>query len=178
MNFIDLAQTRRSIRSYKDTPVEKEKIEKCLEAARLSPSSTNSQPWKFIVINEPELKKKVADASENVLGVNKFAHQSPVIVAVVAERLNFLSKVGELKQKKDYIGLNIGLATSHFCLQAAELGLGTCILGLFDENKIQNLLGVPTSKRIVLLLTLGYAAKDPKPINRKEVNEISSWNKY
>lgn len=178
MNFIDLAQVRRSIRSYKDTPVEKEKIEKCLEAARLSPSSTNSQPWKFIVVDNSDLKNKVADASVNVLGINKFVHEAPVIVAVVAERLNILSKVGELKQKKDYIGLNVGLATSHFCLQAAELGLGTCILGFFDEHKIQTLLDIPSNKRVTLLITLGYADAEPKPLNRKEVSEMSSWNKY
>lgn len=178
MDFIDLAKTRRSIRSYKNIPVEKDKIEKCVEAARLSPSSTNSQPWKFIVVDEPTLKEKVANASINVLGMNRFVHEAPIIVAVVAEKLNILSKVGELKQKKDYIGLNIGLATSYFCLQAAELGLGTCILGFFDEQKIQTLLNIPPNKRLTLLITLGYADGAPKELNRKDVNEMSSWNKY
>lgn len=177
MDFQELVKIRQSVRSYEDTPVEKEKIVQCLEAARLSPSANNAQSWKFVVIDRPDLKEAVAECASG-MGMNKFTHQSPVIVAVVLERSNLLSKVGSLVQNKEYALLDIGMAVNQFCLQAADLGLGTCILGWFNESKVKKLLNVPLVKRIPLLISVGYAQGATRNKVRKPMDQMSSWNTY
>ena len=128
MNFSELIKIRQSDRKYEDRAVEKEKIIQCIEAARLSPSANNVQPWKFIVIDEPELKKKI-DSAVSGQGMNKFAAQVPVIVAVVLERSSTLTNIASVLKNKEYSLLDIGIAANQFCLQAAYIGLGTCIIG-------------------------------------------------
>ena len=91
MDFLDLVKKRQSDRKYKNTPVDREKIIKCLEAARLAPSACNSQPWKFVVVDDPQLLPEMASAAAG-MGMNKFAVQSPVIVAVVLEKMNFTAR--------------------------------------------------------------------------------------
>ncbi|HKL93108.1 MAG: nitroreductase family protein [Bacteroidales bacterium] len=177
MDFQELVKIRQSVRSYVDTPVEKEKIVQCLEAARLSPSANNAQSWKFVVIDRPDLKEAVAECASG-MGMNKFTHQSPVLVAVVLERSNLLSKVGSLVQNKEYALLDIGMAVNQFCLQAADLGLGTCILGWFNESKVKKLLNVPLVKRIPLLISVGYAQGSTRNKVRKSMDQMSSWNTY
>ena len=112
------------------------------------------------------------------LGMNGFAAGVPVIVAVVLEKMNFTAKVGSMLKNKDYCMLDVGIAVEHFCLQAAEEGLGTCILGWFDEKKVARLLGIPKGKRIPLLITLGHPDCDIRKKIRKPMEEISSWNRY
>ena len=106
--------------------------------------------------------------------MNKFAAEVPVIVAVVLEKMNFTAKIGSMLKNKDYCMLDLGIAVEHFCLQAAEDGLGTCILGWFDEKKIARLLGVPKGKRIPLLITLGYPDCRIRSKTMKTIEEISS----
>ena len=178
-NFITLANLRESVRRYKDTKVEREKINKIIEACRLAPSACNSQPWKFVVVDEPELKEKVAKSSYGrLLRFNKFAPQAPVIVALVTEKPTWLAKVGGGIKDKDFPVMDNGIVASYFCLQAAELGLGTCMLGWFDEKKVKHLLNIPESKRISLLITLGYPAKDRRKKIRKDFDEICVYNSY
>ncbi len=175
-DFIELASKRQSDRNYQNKPVARELIVKCLQAARLSPSACNSQPWKFIVIDEPELLHQVATATSG-MGMNKFVHEAPVIVAVVLEKMNLAAKIGSVIKDKEYSLVDIGIAVGHFCLEAAELGLGTCIIGWFDEKKIKKLLGVK-NKRIPLVITIGYPASGRREISRKPLEEMSSWNSY
>ena len=111
------------------------------------------------------------------MGMNKFASQCPVIVAVVLEKMNFTARIGSVIKDKEYSLLDVGIAVEHFCLQAAELGLGTCILGWFDEKKVKKLLGIG-SKRVPLLITLGYPDGGTRNKIRKDINTMSSWNKY
>ena len=178
-NFITLANLRESVRRYKDTKVEREKINNIIEACRLAPSACNSQPWKFVVVDEPELKEKVAKSSYGrLLRFNKFAPQAPVIVALVTEKPTLLAKVGGGVKDKDFPVMDNGIVASYFCLQAAELGLGTCMLGWFDEKKVKHLLNIPESKRISLLITLGYPAKDRRKKIRKDFDEICVYNSY
>lgn len=177
MDFQELVKIRQSVRSYEDTPVEKEKILQCLEAARLSPSANNAQSWKFVIIDRPDLKEAVAECASG-MGMNKFTHQSPVLVAVVLERSNLLSKVGSLVQNKEYALLDIGMAVNQFCLQAADLGLGTCVLGWFNESKVKKLLNVPLVKRIPLLISVGYTQGSTRNKVRKSMDQMSSWNTY
>ena len=178
--FIELVKTRQSIRKYKSVPVEKEKLMQCLESARLAPSASNSQPWTFIVVNEPELKEKVANATySKVVAFNKFTHQVPIIIAVVTEKSNNMAQMGNLLKKQQYNLTDIGIAVEHFCLQATELGLGTCILGWFREKEIKEFLNVPKKKRINILIAVGYPEKDKiRDKIRKPMNEFVKYNSY
>lgn len=177
MDFGELVKTRQSDRKYRPQPVEKEKIMQCLEAARLAPSACNSQPWRFVVVDSRSLLGDLADAAAG-LGMNGFARQAPVIVAVVLEKMNATAKIGSMLKSKDYSMMDLGMAVEHFCLQAADLGLGTCIMGWFDEKKVASLLGVPRSRRIPLLISLGYPDAPTRGKVRKSVGEMSSWNSY
>lgn len=177
MDFSELVKIRQSDRRYIDKPVEKEKVLQCIESARLSPSANNSQPWKFIVIDEPELKEQIAQCADS-LGMNKFTHQSPVIVAVVYEQQNILSSIGSVLKNKPYYLMDIGMAVNQFCLQAADLGLGSCIIGWFDEKRVKSLLKITRSKRVPLLIAIGYPGTETRAKKRKPLEEISSWNGY
>ncbi|MCX4337500.1 MAG: nitroreductase family protein [Bacteroidales bacterium] len=177
MDFSELILKRQSDRKYSPEPVAKDDIMKCLEAARLAPSACNSQPWKFVVIDD---RGKLLEMSEAAigLGMNKFTVQVPVMIAVVLEKMNFSARIGSLLKKKDYCMLDLGIAVEHFCLQAADLGLGTCIMGWFDEKRIARLLGVPRGKRIPLIISLGHPDAPTRAKVRKPLEEVSSWNAY
>ena len=176
MKFAELAKIRQSDRKYKNQEVEKEKILQCLETARLSPSANNSQPWKFVVVDDVEKKEQIAECSIG-LGMNKFTHQCPVIVAVVIEKQDFMTKIGGIIKNKDYSTFDVGIAVNQFCLQAADLGLGTCIMGWFDEKKIKKILGVK-NRRSPLLISLGYPDAPTREKVRKPLDVMSSWNEY
>lgn len=176
VSFAELAKMRQSDRKYKNQPVEKEKLIQCLETARISPSANNSQPWKFIVVDDFEKKEQIAECSIG-LGMNKFTHQCPVLVAVVLEQQNFMSTIGSMIKNKNYSLFDIGIAVNQFCLQAADLGLGTCIIGWFDEKKIKNILGV-RNRRIPLLISVGYPDAPTRDKVRKPLDVMSSWNEY
>lgn len=177
MEFSTLVKQRQSDRKYEPKAVEKEKILQCLESARLAPSANNSQPWKFVVVDQPELKEQIAECAVS-LGLNKFTHQAPVIVALVMEKVNLLSGMGSVIKDKEFALLDLGIVVNQFCLQAAELGLGSCIIGWFDEPKVKKLLNIPAKKRVPLLITLGYPASKTREKTRKKLEEISSWNSY
>ena len=176
ISFAELAKKRQSDRKYKDQAVEREKLIQCLETARISPSANNSQPWKFIVVDDFEKKEQIAECSIG-LEMNKFTHQCPVIVAVVLEKQNFMSTIGSMIKNKDYSLFDIGIAVNQFCLQAADLGLGTCIIGWFDEKKIKKILGV-RNRRIPLLISVGYPDAPTRDKVRKPLEKMSSWNEY
>lgn len=176
MELLDLIQKRQSDRQYEARPVDRELVVKCLEAARLAPSACNSQPWKFVVVDEPQLVLQVGEAAAG-MGMNKFAKEVPVIVAVVLEKMNLTARIGSVIKDKEYSLLDMGIAVEHFCLQAAELGLGTCIMGWFDEKKVKKLLDIK-NKRVPLLITLGYPAGETRRKIRKSLDDMSSWNKY
>ena len=177
MNFEELILKRQSDRKYLPAPVAKEDVLKCLEAARLSPSACNSQPWKFVVVDDRAKLTEMADAAEG-LGMNKFTHGVPVMVAVVLEKMNASARLGSLVKRKDYCMLDMGMAVEHFCLQAADLGLGTCIMGWFDEKRIAKLLNIPRGKRIPLIIALGHPDGHTRSKIRKPLEEMSSWNSY
>lgn len=176
MELLDLILKRQSDRQYEARPVDRELVVKCLEAARLAPSACNSQPWKFVVVDEPQLVLQVGEAAAG-MGMNKFAKEVPVIVAVVLEKMNLTARIGSVIKDKEYSLLDMGIAVEHFCLQAAELGLGTCIMGWFDEKKVKKLLDIK-NKRVPLLITLGYPAGETRRKIRKSLDDMSSWNKY
>ncbi len=180
MGFLDLANKRYSVRNYKSTPIPREKIDRCLEAARLAPSACNSQPWKFVVVDDPELKIKLAKAAfDGLLDFNHFAFKAPVLVLIVSERQKILAKLGSIVKKKNFSLMDIGIVAEHLCLQASEEGLGSCILGWFNEKKVKKLLSIPTLKKVELMITVGFSADDKIPDKkRKSMDEILSYNKY
>lgn len=177
MTYKELLLKRQSDRKYEERTVENDKLEACLEAARLSASACNSQPWTFVVVNAPQVLQQVRKATAD-MALNRFVHQVPVIVAVVLEKANFTSSIGSVIKDKEYTLLDIGIAANNFCMQATELGLGTCMIGWFDEKKVKQILNVPASKRIPLLIAVGYsAAKNRKKI-RKPIDKIRKYNSY
>ena len=180
MNFLALATKRQSVRGYLDKPVEKEKVERCLEAARLAPSACNSQSWSFIVIDNPELKNAVADQTSNkMLPLNHFTKQAPVLIAIVLEKAKVIAQIGGNIKNKEFPLIDIGIAAEHICLQAASEGLGTCMLGWFNEKKVKQLLNMPSRKRVLLIITLGYPSNNRIRLKkRKELKEIVRYNSY
>jgi nitroreductase len=181
MKFLELVLKRQSDRKYIDKPVEREKIERCLEAARLAPSASNSQPWSFVVVDDPELKDKVARKTFGpARSFNKFVPQAPVIVVMVMEKPKVITEIGGRIKQKEYPLMDIGIAAEHFCLQAAEDGLGTCMLGWFNEQGVKELIGVPENKTVPLLITLGYTPENYKLRKkiRKPFDKMVKWNRY
>ena len=179
-DFLKLVQYRQSDRAFDSSrPVEKEKIDRILEAVRLSPSACNAQPWHFIIVDNPELKDKVADAtSTRILGLNHFTKQAPLHIVVVEEKSNISSGFGGWVKEKHFPHIDIGIAAAHLCLAAEAEGLGTCILGWFNEDKIKKILNIPASKRVLLDIIVGYSVQDKKDKKRKELEEIISYNRY
>jgi nitroreductase len=181
MLFSELILKRQSVRKYSDKTIDIADIQTCIDAARLAPSASNSQPWYFVVANKPDLKNKVAEAAVTKgIPINKFAFQAPVIVALIVETPKPITRFAAWLKKRDFPWIDIGIAAEHFCLQAAELGLGTCMMGWFDEKQVKKVLNIPNSKRVGLLITLGYPADD-YPLRqkiRKPMEQISSFNKY
>ncbi len=180
-NFMSLVKRRQSVRKYSDQSVEQDKIKICLEVARLAPSASNSQPWTFIVVDQPELKTKIAEAAySDSLRINKFAFQSPVMIVIVIEKPKLITQVGAWLKSREFPLIDIGIAAEHFCLQAAEIGLGTCMIGWFDEKKVKTTLNIPKNKRIGLLISLGYPHEsyEVREKKRKEFTDICKFNNY
>jgi nitroreductase len=180
MKFLDLVKTRQSVRKYLDKPVEREKIERCLEAARLAPSASNSQPWNFIVVDDPKLKEAVAkETFSQLISFNHFSLQAPVLIILISERPGFLNKVAEAIKDKQFSLIDIGITAENLCLQAAEEGLGTCMLGWFNEKGVKKLLNISLSKRVELIITMGYSeSNEIRPKKRKEMDQIRSYNSH
>jgi len=178
MNFLDLVKKRQSVRKYLDKPVEREKIERCLEAAQLAPSASNSQPWSFIVVDDPKLKEAVAkETFSQLISFNRFSLQAPVLIVLISERPGLLIKVAESIKDKQFSLVDIGITAEHLCLQAAEEGLGTCMLGWFNEKGVKKLLNIPSTKRVELIITMGYPeSTEIRPKKRKEIDQIRSYN--
>lgn len=177
MDFMDLADKRYSCRKYLDKEVEREKIDMCLEASRLAPSAVNAQPWKFIVIDEPELRDKVArETFDKVVTFNKFSLKAPVLVVIINENPIATSFLGRFIQKRDFSLIDIGISASYFCLKATEGGLGTCILGWFNEKNIKKILNIPLNKSVSLIITLGYPLDESNTKKRKALEAIRKYN--
>lgn len=178
--FYELVRNRQSDRAYDTRPVEKEKILRIIEAARLAPSACNAQPWRFIIVDDNELKNKLADAAASrILGINHFTKQAPVHIVIVMEPANLNSNFGSLVKGKTFPLIDIGIAAEHICLAAKAEGLGSCMLGWFDEPAVKKLLNIPKSRRVPLIITLGYPlTNDIREKRRKNPDEVVSFNGY
>ncbi len=180
MALLDLIKHRKSVRVFLDKPVEREKIMMCLEAARLAPSACNSQPWKFIVVDDKQLKNKLCDSAfSGIYSINTFCKMAPVIVVVISEKSKFIARVGGMFRGTKYYLIDIGIACEHFILEAEDLGLGTCWIGWFNEQAVKSILNIPQQKKIDILIALGYYDREKVHSHSKEpIDRIASFNSY
>ena len=174
-DYFDLIKRRESCRNYADTPVEREKLVRCVEAARLAPSACNSQPWEYVVVTNTETRGKLC-ACVQEMGMNKFASGAQALVVVLEGRATLSERAAKRFQNQDFASIDIGLSVSQFCYAATEQGLSTCILGWLNEKKIKELLSVDAGKRVRLVLSVGYAATDAlREKVRKPVEQIATY---
>ena len=176
--FQTILSGRRSIRRYLETPVEPEKLRACLEAARLAPSAHNVQPWRFIVVDEPGLKDRLAAAAfSGVYSGSKFAARAPVLLVLLAKPGGAAVRAGSKLLGIPFHFLDMGIAGEHIVLQAEELGLATCWMGWFDHRRVRKALAIPRGFKIVALMPLGYAEKRPlREPPRRTLEEIVTFN--
>lgn len=172
MNFTEIAQVRQSCRSYDDARfVETDKLNAILEAARLSPSACNGQPYHFTVC-KGETALQVAKATQG-LGMNKFASQAPVLIVISEEPYVKSAGMGARVKGNDYRSIDIGIAAAYLTAEAAAQGLGTCILGWFDDEKIRSICDLKYPVRLVI--TLGYPRDTLRSKKRKDLSELVSY---
>ena len=174
MNFYEIAQNRQSCRSYEaEREIEEEKLAAILEATRLSPSACNGQPY-HITVCKGETAQAVAAATMG-MGMNKFAAQAPVLVVISEESYVKSAALGAKLKGNDYRSIDIGIAAAYLTAEAAAQGLGSCILGWFDDDKIRKLCDLSAPVRLVI--TLGYP-KEGDPLRakkRKDLQELVSY---
>ena len=178
MKFLELADARYSLRDYSSRAVERDVLERCLEAARLAPSACNSQPWRFIVVDSPDLRERLADAAfSGICTMNQFARKAPVLVVIIRETSRYAARLGGKLRGIPYSLIDLGIAGEHFALQAAEEGLGTCWLGWFHERAVKKVLGLNRRERVDILFSVGYPAegREQPEKKRKALSEIREY---
>lgn len=177
-SFLELAQARQSDRAFEpERRIERATLERIIEAARLAPSACNGQPWHFTVVTDEALLPEVGRATSS-LGMNRFVKDASALVLITHESTNITSKLGCGIKDKDFPMMDIGIASAYMTLAAEDEGIGSCILGWFDEDKIKELTGIPKKKRLMLIIALGYASKPKRKKVRKEWDKVVSFEKY
>ena len=176
-SFLDLCRARQSCRKYDpDRLVPRDVLDRCIEAARLAPSACNSQPWTFIVVDQPELRRRLAAAAfGGVFSMNRFAADAGALVVIVTEKSKTSAQMGGWLRKVPYNRIDIGIAGEHFCLQAAEEGLGTCWLGWFDAPAVRRVLDLPRDTQLDIMLSIGWPAQPPRDKIRKPTGDMSRY---
>ena len=169
MDVLEVIRKRRSIREYRDQAVERSTLERLLEAARLAPSASNRQEWRFVVVTDAGTRQQLVPMAAD----QGFVGQAPVVIAACAETDGHVMSCGQLCYPID-----VAIALEHICLQAAAEGLGTCWIGSFDEQKVKTLLGIPAEIRVVQLLTVGYPAAPPMPLSRLPLDRLVHWERW
>ena len=175
MNFTEIAQARQSCRSYDPCRmVEKEKIDAVLNAARLAPSACNGQPYHFTVLRG-DIAREAALLTRGMGGMNKFAVDAPVLIVISEMPYVKTAFFGAKAKNNDYRSMDIGIAAAYLTAEAAAQGLGTCILGWFDDEKLRQLCGIGYPIRLVI--TLGYPGEkdQPRVKKRKDMEALVTW---
>ena len=176
--FLELAKARQSDRAFiPGKRIEREVLERIVEAARMAPSACNGQPWHFTVITDEQLLPEVGRATSG-LGMNGFVKDAAALVLITHEGTNITSKIGSGIKDKDFPVMDIGIASAYLTLAAEDEGVGSCILGWFDEKRVKELAGIPQKKRLMLIVALGYAAKPKRKKVRKALEKVVSFEKY
>ncbi|NCU25531.1 NAD(P)H nitroreductase [Candidatus Nomurabacteria bacterium] len=180
MTFYELAKSRYSCRSYTDRPVEREKLISCAETAINGPSACNSQPWSFVIVDDRETALALSETMrDGAIRMNAFTRDCPAFIVIVEEGANLSAKLGGKYKDQEYAQIDIGIAAQSICLNATDLGLGTCIIGWFNEKNAAGLLGIPSGKRIRLIIAIGYTeTAAPSSKNRKPFEQKVRFNKW
>lgn len=171
MNFTEIAENRQSCRSYDQTrKVEEEKLSRILESARLSPSACNGQPY-FITVCKGDAAKRVAKATQG-MRMNKFSSDAPILLVISEMPYVTSAALGAKLMNNDYRSIDIGIVSAYITAEAACQGLGSCILGWFDEDAIRDICNLDGAVRLVI--TLGYAKEGDKlrAKKRKDMSEL------
>jgi nitroreductase len=183
MDFLDVMRQRKSCRSYQaGRPVAREDLVKIVEAGRLTPSGCNSQPWKFLVIDSPEAKEKLCDAivtNEGMTGAPWRREVAAFIVLVEQPAKVMPAVVDHYHDTQRFAQGDIGAACMNMCHEAFSLGLGTCIIGVNEQSKMEKHFGIPHGSEARLVLAVGYAT-DPAPVPkvRKPLEEVCCFNRW
>jgi len=180
MTLLEIILKRRSVRRFLDRPVEREKIEACLEAARLAPSAENVQPWRFIVVDDAEVRQRLAEeAFSGIYKASRFAARAPVLIVIIAHPDVVANKLGKAIQGTQYYLLDIGIAGEHLVLAATEMGLGSCWVGWFSKRGVRKVFAIPRKYDVVAMIALGYP--DPThlaPKRKKGLLDIVRYNNF
>lgn len=163
MDLFTVVQKRRSIRKYHNKPIAIDELYAVLEVGRLAPSANNRQEWRFVVVQDAEMRRKLSVAACNQTWI---ADASAVIACCTVESEKLMT-CGH-----PAYAIDLAITIDHMTLAATALGLGTCWIGAFYEDQVQSLLNIPKSIRVVELLTLGHPAESPGSRPRKPINEI------
>jgi nitroreductase len=159
MDVYDAIRTRKSVRAWSDRPVEEDRLERVLSAARLAPSASNRQEWRFVVVSDPDLRRRVGIEA----AAQEFVAAAPIVLACCAETDGRVMRCGQAAYPID-----VAIVMDHLTLAAAAEGLGTCWVGSFDEGKVREILGIPPAVRVVQLMPLGYP-RDPSPVAKQRL---------
>ena len=174
-DFLELAQKRQSCRKYSAQPVTREQLLRCVEAARCTPSACNSQPWSFVAVQTPETVMEVAKSCQQ-LGINgnMTTETGPkAFFIVLEEHAVLMPALRSVIDSQYFAPHDVGAATLSLCLEAESLGLGTCVIGLFDREKLSKLLDIPIEKKISMVVAVGYPEDDKvRAKTRKPVEDI------
>lgn len=178
VDFYQLVEARQSCRAYDSScEIEKEKLARIIKAARLAPSACNSQPWHLITVTDVSRRNEVAHALTSI-GMNKWAEQAAAFIVIVQESPNFTARLGGWIKNKHFPLIDCGIVSSHITLAATQEGLGSCILGWFDEKRMRKILNIPRSKRVLLVVSLGYTKDEHREHQRKLLEDMSSSEMY
>ncbi|MDR3229861.1 MAG: nitroreductase family protein [Synergistaceae bacterium] len=174
-DFMELCLNRQSCRNFTPRPVEREKLVRCVEAGRLAPSGCNGQPWSFVVVDNPKVVPEVAKCGQP-LDSNGFLANAGAFIIVLEEHAVLMPRLRTMLDSQFFAKGDIGAATVCVCLEAADQGLGTCIIGLYDRENLSRLLGLPLEKQFGALIAVGYPAEETiRPKTRKPLEEIVKY---
>ena len=163
MTVWEAIQQRYSVRAYRDKPVEQDKLDRVMEAARLAPSAGNRQEWRFVLVTDPDTREQLIEAARG----QEFVGEAPVVIVACAVGEPHEMTCGQLSYPID-----VAIALEHIALQATEEGLGTCWIGAFYEDQVKDLLGIPEDVRVVELMPLGYPSTTAGPKSRLPLDQI------
>ena len=164
MALVDIVLSRRSVRRYKKKEIPKDVLDKILEAGRQAPSAVNKQPWHFIILTDEEIKKKLSRGF-----FNRFIKDSPVTIVGCAHKDLIAGK---------WSTISTSIALQNMVVAAWSMGVGSCWIGDFNEEKVKRLLGIPAKWKVVALVSFGYPDEKPQPRRKKPLKKIISFNKF
>ena len=173
MNLFEAIKSRRSVRAFTQEDVSKEEVEKLIDAARWAPSAGNIQPWEFIVVRKPEIKRKLSSAALH----QTFIEEAPVVIVVCANQIRSGRGYGA-RGVHLYCLQDTAAATQNMLLAACALGLATCWVGAFKEEEAKKALNLPKGVRPVAIIPVGHPAKKPMARSRRPISEIVHYETY